>query len=138
MTHSEALDKALQSLGAITGSIHRVRGNYLQLCAERGLPPEILKHIERIPKGKGMAGQAWLTKSPVSTCNIGTDETGLVKDRAKKVDAGAALAVPVLNSNGQVKAVVGFAYKGGEVIGDERLSECIDAARIAVEESERT
>ena len=81
-----------------------------------------------------MAGRAWLTKS--LTCNHGTDEAGL-RERAKQVDAGAALAVPVLNSNGQVKAVVGFAYKGGEIIGDQRLSECIDAARRAVEESER-
>ena len=30
-----------------------------------------------------------------------------------------------------------FRLKGGEIIGDQRLSECIDAARRAVEESER-
>jgi hypothetical protein len=58
-----------------------------------------------------MAGVAQVKKAPVQTCNLQTDDTGNIKPGAKAVDAQAAIALPVLDGNGDVRAVVGLAWK---------------------------
>lgn len=63
-----------------------------------------------------MAGLAQVRKEPVQTCNLQTDETGSIKPGAKAVDAQAAVALPVLDDAGAVRAVVGIAWsKEGEI-----------------------
>jgi hypothetical protein len=63
-----------------------------------------------------MAGMAQVKKAPVQTCNLQTDETGNIKPGAKAVDAQAAIALPVLDGEGAVRAVVGIAWsKNGEI-----------------------
>ena len=74
------------------------RGNYLSFRAVRA--------TEVIPRGKGMAGLAWERDEIVSTCNLKTDETGDVRPGAKAVDAQAALAIPVRDGTGALRAVV--------------------------------
>ncbi|MFO7181668.1 MAG: GAF domain-containing protein, partial [Pseudomonadota bacterium] len=49
-------------------------------------------------------------RRPVATCNLKADESGDVRPGAKAVDAKAALAIPVVGTDGDVRAVVGIAF----------------------------
>src|SRR5262245_6934750 len=98
--------------GGAAGTVHRLEGDVLALAASVNIPPPVVRATERIPFGKGMAGLAWERNRPVATCNLKTDETGDVRPGAKAVDAQAALAIPVRDADGRVRAVVGIAFMG--------------------------
>ncbi len=66
--------------------------------------------VRQVPRGKGMAGLAFEHNEPISTCNIKDDSTGRVRPGAKAVNAQAAVAFPVHDAQGAVRAVVGIAY----------------------------
>jgi hypothetical protein len=57
-----------------------------------------------------MAGLALERHEPILTCNLKEDRTGSVKPGAKAVDARAAVAIPVDDDAGNVRAVVGIAF----------------------------
>ena len=57
-----------------------------------------------------MAGLAFEQNEPISTCNIKDDSSGRVRPGAKAVNAQAAVAFPVHDAQGAVRAVVGIAY----------------------------
>ncbi len=82
----------------------------MKLIDTIGIPEEVLELIESIPRGKGMAGQAWLNKKPVTTCNLKTDPSQTIQPGARSVDARSAIAIPIADENG-VHSVVGFAFK---------------------------
>jgi len=110
---SEAWLRAfLAEHGGAAGTVHRVEGGVLALAAAVNIPPPVVKATEKIPKGKGMAGLAWERDEIVSTCNLKTDQTGDVRPGAKAVDAQAALAIPVRDRAGALRAVVGIAFLG--------------------------
>jgi L-methionine (R)-S-oxide reductase len=117
---NQAQQKWLESFIAqhdgIAGTVHVQRGEDLYLTAAHNIPPSVVAIVTHVPQGKGMAGLAQVKKEPVQTCNLQTDETGNVKPGAKAVDAQAAIALPVLNRAGTVRAVVGIAWsKEGEI-----------------------
>jgi len=112
----------LADAGAVAGSVHRRRDELLLLEASIRLPPPVVAAIEAIPKGKGMAGLAWSRRSPVSTCNLKDDESGDVRPGARAVDAGAAVAVPVFDDAGQMRAVVGFAFTEATPLSPDALA----------------
>ena len=92
------------------------RGEDLCLTAAHNIPPPVIAIVAHVPHGKGMAGLAQVKKHPVQTCNLQTDQTGNVKPGAKAVDAQAAVALPVLDNKGALRAVVGIAWsKEGEI-----------------------
>ena len=100
----------------IAGTVHVQRGEDLYLTAAHNIPPHVVAIVAHVPHGKGMAGVAQVKKEPVQTCNLQTDETGNIKPGAKAVNAQAAVALPVLNDLGEVRAVVGIAWsKEGEI-----------------------
>lgn len=104
----------------IAGTVHVQRGEDLYLTAAHNIPPPVVAIVARVPHGKGMAGMAQVQKSPVQTCNLQTDETGNIKPGAKAVDAQAAVALPVLDDAGAVRAVVGIAWsREGEIGPDD-------------------
>ena len=114
------LESVVAQLGAVAGTVHVQRGEDLYLTAAHNIPPHVVAIVAHVPHGKGMAGVAQVKKQPVQTCNLQTDETGNIKPGAKAVDAQAAIALPVLNEAGAVRAVVGFAWsKEGEIGQDE-------------------
>lgn len=96
--------------GAAAGTIHVQRGEDLELVAALNIPPPVLNAVRLVPHGKGMAGLAQVRKAPVQTCNLKEDDSGRLKPGAKAVDARAAVALPVLDGAGQVRAVVGIAF----------------------------
>ncbi len=63
------------------------------------------------------------------TCNLKTDTTGDVRPGAKAVDAGAALAIPVRDAAGGLRAVVGIAFAGERTMRDEEQAEFERAAQ---------
>ena len=114
------LESVIAQLGAVAGTVHVQRGENLYLTAAHNIPPHVIAIVAHVPHGKGMAGVAQVKKHPVQTCNLQTDETGNIKPGAKAVDAQAAIALPVLDEAGSVRAVVGIAWnKEGEIGQDE-------------------
>jgi hypothetical protein len=112
----EWLEAFIAEQDAIAGTVHVQRGEDLFLTAAHNIPPPVAAIVARVPHGKGMAGMAQVKKAPVQTCNLQTDETGNIKPGAKAVDAQAAVALPVLDGEGAVRAVVGIAWsKEGEI-----------------------
>ena len=110
------LEALIAELGAIAGTVHVQRGEDLYLTAAHNIPPSVVAIVADVPHGKGMAGLAQVRKQPVQTCNLQTDETGNIKPGAKAVDAQSAIALPVFDDEGAVRAVVGIAWnKEGEI-----------------------
>lgn len=103
----------------VAGTVHVQRGEDLYLTAAHNIPPQVAAIVAHVPRGKGMAGLAQVNKAPVQTCNLQTDETGNIKPGARAVDAQAAVALPVLDDAGAVRAVVGIAWDKEREIGPE-------------------
>ena len=119
----EWLESFVAEHGGIAGTVHVQRGEDLYLTAAHNIPPPVVAIVAHVAHGKGMAGAAQLKREPVQTCNLKTDETGNIKPGAKAVDAQAAIALPVLDREGAVRAVVGIAWsKEGEIAPDEEQS----------------
>ena len=115
-SQQEWLESFIAEQDGVAGTVHVARGEDLYLTAAHNIPPPVVAIVARVPHGKGMAGMAQVKKAPVQTCNLQTDETGNVKPGAKAVDAQAAVALPVLDEAGAVRAVVGIAWgKEGEL-----------------------
>jgi L-methionine (R)-S-oxide reductase len=115
------LREFLSAHGAVAGTVHVLEGDVLKIAAAVNIPPPVVRATELIPKGKGMAGLAWERDEIVSTCNLKTDETGDVRPGAKAVDAQAALAIPVRDAAGALRAVVGLAFMGERDFGEKEL-----------------
>lgn len=98
--------------GGIAGTVHLLQGQELQLAASLNIPPPVVALSRTIPRGKGMAGLAWERGEPVQTCNLKTDTSGDVRPGAKAVNAQAAVAIPVTDATGALRAVIGIAFMG--------------------------
>jgi L-methionine (R)-S-oxide reductase len=121
----------LQRHRAVAGSVHIVEGDHLALAAAVNLPPKVIELTGTIPLGKGMAGLAWQHDKPIQTCNLQDDTTGAVKAGAKAVDGKAAVAMPVHDQSGTVRAIVGLAWLDErELPADELAAIDKDAASL--------
>ena len=124
------LESFIRDNDGIAGTVHqRFDADNLALAAAVNIPPPVLEIVKRIPKGKGMAGLAFEHDEPISTCNIKDDATGRVRPGAKAVQAQAAVAFPVHDDQGQVRAVVGIAYKDDRELTESQLAALSAAAR---------
>jgi len=116
------LEDYVRRHGAVAGTVHRVttEGD-LALAAAVNIPPPVIAIVERVPRGKGMAGLAYEQGEPITTCNIQTDDTGRVRPGAKMVGAQAGVALPVRDPSGAVRAVVGIAYASERTLLESEL-----------------
>ena len=105
------LQNFLKDHQAAAGTVHLFENGGLKLAAAVNIPPPVQQIVAWVPNGKGMAGLALERKQPVQTCNLQEDSSGNVKPGAKAVNAQAAIALPVMNGSGDVRAVVGLAFK---------------------------
>ena len=121
------LRELLARHGAVAGTVHVLRGDALAICAAVNIPPKVQEVTAIIPMGKGMAGLAWQHDKPIQTCNLQEDASGAVKPGAKAVDARAAVALPVHDGSGTVRAVVGLAWM------DERELSASELTRLAAD-----
>jgi hypothetical protein len=107
------------------GTIHVSDNDGLKLAAAINIPSHVQQIVAWVPKGKGMAGLALERKQPIHTCNLKEDRSGNVRPGAKAVDAQAAVAVPVTNAAGDVRAVVGIAFPNEREFTQGELDELI-------------
>ena len=122
MTSLEWLTEFLRAHGGVAGTVHRVvAADLMALDAAVNIPPPVQAATATIPIGKGMAGIAMAEDRAVSTCNLKEDQTGAVKPGAKAVGAGAAVAFPVHDAAGKVRAVVGIAWQEERPLADDEL-----------------
>jgi hypothetical protein len=106
---------------AAAGTVHLLENDGLRLAAAVNIPPSLQEIIAWMPNGKGMAGLALQSKQPVQICKLQDDRSGNVKPGAKAVDARAAVALPVIDSAGNVRAVVGIAYREARQLSNADL-----------------
>jgi hypothetical protein len=106
----------------VAGTVHVVRGDALEIAAAHNIPPKVQEVTAKIPLGKGMAGLAWQHDKPISTCNLREDTSGAVRPGAKAVDGKAAVALPVHEPSGMVRAVVGLAWSDERDLPDEVMA----------------
>jgi L-methionine (R)-S-oxide reductase len=107
---------------AVAGSVHVVSGDHLAIAAAVNIPPKVQEITAQIPMGKGMAGLAWQHDKPIQTCNLKEDTSGQVKPGAKAVDGKAAVALPIHDASGMVRAIVGLAWTDERELSDAELS----------------
>ena len=114
---------------AVSGTVHVVRGDVLEIVAAVNIPPKVIEITASIPMGKGMAGLAWQHDKPIQTCNLKEDTSGQVRPGAKAVDARAAVAIPIHDGSGTVRAVVGLAWMDERELADAELAKITADAR---------
>jgi len=122
------LAEFIRAHGGIAGTVHQREGDALRLVAAVNLPPPVIAATLNIPSGKGMAGLALERKEPVQTCNLQTDETGDVRPGARTVQAQAAIALPIADAAGQIRAVVGVAFADERELSTEEIARLTQAA----------
>lgn len=95
---SNILSETLNVFDCPTGTLHRLdtESQILKLVAQRGLPDMILPIVSNIPVGKGMAGICAERREPVQTCNLQTDNSGVIRPGAKETKMEGAMTVPIL------------------------------------------
>src|SRR5579871_66405 len=102
-THNldDVLRLTMDHFHADTGTIHLLEADgILHLkAASAGIPEPVLKAVERVPVGKGMAGLAVERKEPVSVCNLQTDASGNARPGARATRMEGALVVPILRGD---------------------------------------
>ena len=116
---------------AVAGTVHVVKGDVLAIAGAINIPPKVQEITATIPLGKGMAGLAWQHDKPIQTCNLKEDDTGAVKPGAKAVDAKAAVALPVHDGSGTIRAIVGLAWMHEDELAKDLLAKIsADAATL--------
>ncbi|MCB9587785.1 MAG: GAF domain-containing protein [Polyangiaceae bacterium] len=121
------LEAYLARNGGVAGSVHAIEEDLLQMRAAVALPPPVVAATKTIPCGKGMAGLAWERKAPVTTCNLQAPSKD-VRPGAAAVGAKAAVALPILDAAGEVRAVVGIAYDDERDLPEALLTQLSDDA----------
>lgn len=124
------LEETIRQFGAETGTIHLLGSDGLLhlKAASAGMPEPVLRIIQQIPVGKGMAGLAVERKDAVTACNIQTDTSGDVRPGAKLTGMEGAIVVPILNGDTAVGAL-GIANRSERTFTDEETRALIDIGR---------
>jgi L-methionine (R)-S-oxide reductase len=118
------LETFIRANGGVAGTVHRKTApEMLSLAAAVNIPPPVVEIVRSIPRGKGMAGLAFEYDEPISTCNLKDDVSGRVRPGAKAVNAQAAVAFPIHDGAGAVRAVVGIAYMGERELGKAEVDQ---------------
>jgi L-methionine (R)-S-oxide reductase len=126
----EVLRLTMAHFHADTGTIHLLEADgVLHLkAASAGIPEPVLKAVERVPVGKGMAGLAVERKEPVSVCNLQTDASGNARPGAKATGMEGALVVPIMKGAEAVGAL-GIANREARTFTAEETAELLDIGR---------
>ena len=122
------LQNFLAKYNGAAGTVHFFENGGLKLMSAINIPPPVQQVVAWVPNGKGMAGLALQRKEPVQTCNLKEDNSGNVKPGAKAVNAQAAVALPVLDDQSGVRAVVGIAFSNEREFTTAELDDLTVAA----------
>lgn len=126
----EVLRLTIEHFRADTGTIHLLESDgVLHLkAASAGIPEPVLKAVELVPIGKGMAGLAVERKEPVSVCNLQTDTSGSARPGARATGMEGALVVPILNGDAAAGAL-GIANRAPRTFTPEETALLTDVGR---------
>ena len=104
---SQYLRDLLTEFECVSGTIHRMGEDGLELVAHEGIPKPVLDRIGRIPVGKGMAGIAAEREKPVQVCNLQTDDSGVAEAGARETGMEGSIAAPIFGADGELVGVLG-------------------------------
>jgi L-methionine (R)-S-oxide reductase len=125
-----ALEAILNHFGCQAGTYHSAVDGVLVLSAAHQIPPPVISLIERVPIGKGIAGLAAERKTPITICNLQTDESGQARPAAKNTGMEGSLAVPALRADGSLAGVLGIAKAQAYDWGETETSSVTSAASV--------
>lgn len=125
----EELESIVKEFGAETGSIHLLEEGVLKLKAQVGLAPPVVRIVEIVPVGKGMAGLAAERNEPVSTCNIQSDESGDIPSGAKLTGVNGAIVVPIRGERGEVRGTLGIGVYRPYDYSPEEIDRLLESGR---------
>ena len=111
--YTQWLSEHASLLNASSASLHYVGSDEsLYLLAAFNLPLSTQEVIQMIPKGKGIAGQAYCTLEPYTTCNLSQDPNPLIQPQARHVQALSAIAYPLVDEHHSPRCigVLGFGF----------------------------
>ncbi len=128
------LDAAIADFGGSTGTLHRLdpATGLLTLVAHRGIPPQLMPVIERIPVGKGIAGAAAERRDPVELCNLQADLGGVAKPGARATNVQGSLAVPCLAGD-ELRGTLGVGLMTPHDFSEEEKSRLLEIGRAVAE-----
>ncbi len=104
-----ALKTILDHFGCQAGTYHTASGQLLTLAASHQIPQPVIALIEKVPVGKGIAGLAAERRTPITICNLQTDDSGQARPAAKNTGMEGSLAVPAIRTDGSLAGVLGIA-----------------------------
>jgi len=127
----EVLRLTMEHFRADTGTIHLLEADgVLHLkAASAGIPEPVLKAVERVPVGKGMAGLAVERKEPVSVCNLQADSSGNARPGAKATGMEGAIVVPIMEDGAAVGAL-GIANRAQRTFTEQEAALLLDVGRV--------
>jgi len=126
----EVLRLTIAHFGADTGTIHLLESDGVMhlKAASAGIPEPVLKAVQVVPIGKGMAGLAVERKEPVKVCNLQTDSSGSARPAAKTTGMEGAIVVPIFRDADAVGAL-GIANRAPRAFTDEETALLTDVGR---------
>jgi L-methionine (R)-S-oxide reductase len=122
------LQDTISEFDCVSGTLHRMEGNTLELVAYQGIPEPIIDRIREVPIGKGMAGLAAQEEEPVQICNLQTDDSGIAESRARDTGMEGSIAAPVFNSDGELRGTIGIAKSEAYEFSDAECEELLNTA----------
>ena len=116
------LHDAVTALGAAASTAHRLSENQsaLEIIWSVGLSATLRATVESIPKGKGLAGQAWSKGEIIQTCDLATDQR--VGKAARNLDYRSTFAIPV-SQDGHLLGVLGLAFDHKRVLDEAEIED---------------
>lgn len=115
------ISQMLRQIGVDAATVHLLQKPkvHLQLYETFGLPPALMELIEVVPRGKGLAGEAWRRNAIVSSCNLAEDERAGVG--ARSLAFTSTYAVP-MHQNGKLIGILGLAYVESTTLDPKRCA----------------
>ena len=123
------LEETLDSFKCVTGTLHVLskETGLLELKAQVGIPDFLLPKMSTIPVGKGMAGIAAERMEAVQVCNLQTDDSGVVRPRAKDTKVEGAITAPMIYK-GKLFGTLGIAMKNPYEFNEEETTALMEIA----------
>ncbi len=127
-----ALERIATAFEAQTATLHRAdaASRLLHLVSSRGLPEPVIAVTRTIEFGKGMAGICADRREFVTTCNLQTDDSGVVRAGARQTGVAGAIVTPIFAPDGSLVGTLGVGKRGEHDYTDserETLAACARA-----------
>ncbi|PTL83216.1 hypothetical protein [Vitiosangium sp. GDMCC 1.1324] len=117
------LESFASARDVLAGTVHLRRGDALELVATLNIPPPVMNAVRVISNGKGLTGIAFATREPVQPHDLQVNGGS-----AWVMHVHAAVALPVLDAAGEVRAVVGITFLREGVLSAELTHRLMAAA----------